>query len=405
MTQTRRGKIGPKAILGMLAACMALQSTVFVMIMPLFARRFEEIGAGVGALGASIMAGALTGALAAPFLGALADRFGRRRIILFSLAAYTLVLGGYLLADSAPVFILLRAAAGGITAGLGPAVMGMVADLSPVERRAQWVGVVNGGISFGWMAGPVLGGVFYDRWGYAAAVGAALVMALATFLIAYALTPAAHPVAQPAGYAGVAAKPSLKSAWRNGWATVTACPPALLHVLWITFAVMFAWAWVEPSFMFYAYQQLGWSSTFLGLVMSAYGVAMMLGEFGLGHLSDRFGRKPLILLGVGLFAAQFIGLVFFRNGAWIAASFVLAGLGNALFDPALSAAVMDATAQERQARVQGVKSAASSLGAILGPGLVAALSTSLDARIVFLTAVGIVVLTLLTTAWFPKSQP
>jgi MFS family permease len=157
--------------------------------------------------------------------------------------------------------------------------------------------------------------------------------------------------------------------------------------------------------MFYAYQELGWTSTFLGLVMSVYGIAMMLGEFGLSRLSDRFGRKPVILLGIGLFAAQFIGLAFFRNGAWIAASFILAGLGNALFDPALSATLMDMTAAQHQARVQGVKSMASSLGAILGPGLAVALTPYLDAQAVFLVAVGIVALVLLTTAITPAVQP
>jgi MFS family permease len=385
------------------------------MILPLFARRFGEIGAGVGQLGTSMMAGALTGALAAPFLGALADRFGRRRMILFSLAAYSLVFVGYLLAASAPAFILLRALAGALTAGLAPAVIAIVADLSPLNRRAQWVGIVGGGASFGWMAGPILGGVFYDRWGYHAAVGAAIVMAIGTFLIAYGVapgtrlalrgperTPAANPVA---GQVGAQARPDQKLAWRNFRAALPATPAAFFQALWISFAAMFAWALIEPSFMFYAYQELGWTSTFLGLVMSVYGIAMMLGEFGLSRLSDRFGRKPVILLGIGLFAAQFIGLAFFRNGAWIAASFILAGLGNALFDPALSATLMDMTAAQHQARVQGVKSMASSLGAILGPGLAVALTPYLDAQAVFLVAVGIVALVLLTTAITPAVQP
>jgi len=55
---------------------------------------------------------------------------------------------------------------------------------------------------------------------------------------------------------------------------------------------MFAWAFIEPRFMFYAYDDLGWSSSMLGLVMSTYGISMMLGEFSLSHLSDQWGRKP-----------------------------------------------------------------------------------------------------------------
>jgi len=46
--------------------------------------------------------------------------------------------------------------------------------------------------------------------------------------------------------------------------------------------------------MFYAYDDLSWNSSMLGLVMSTYGIAMMLGEFGFSQVSDRLGRKPVM---------------------------------------------------------------------------------------------------------------
>ena len=114
-----------------LTACMALQMTSYVMILPLFSRRFTELGAGVSALGISAMAYALTATIAAPFMGALSDRFGRRPVVLGSLAVYVLAFTGYLLARSATVFILVRGLTGALTAGLMPAATGMVADLAP----------------------------------------------------------------------------------------------------------------------------------------------------------------------------------------------------------------------------------------------------------------------------------
>ena len=74
-----------RRVLIVLSVCMALQMTSFVIILPLFARRFSEFGTGVESLGLSAMAYALTSTLAAPFMGALADRFGRRRLVLASL--------------------------------------------------------------------------------------------------------------------------------------------------------------------------------------------------------------------------------------------------------------------------------------------------------------------------------
>jgi DHA1 family multidrug resistance protein-like MFS transporter len=143
----------------------------------------------------------------------------------------------------------------------------------------------------------------------------------------------------------------------------------------------------------------------LGLVMSTYGIAMLAGEFGLSRLSDRVGRKPVILLGLVLFAAQFIGLAFFRHYGWISASFIIAGLGNALYDPALSAAVIDITAPQHQARIQGLKSMAASLGAILGPALAVALIPTFNARAVFLAAIAIVAITTFTTLFAPAARP
>lgn len=86
---TRRALNQPKTML-IIAFCMALQTTAFVVILPLFALRFSHFGAGAGSLGTSVMASAMAGALAAPLLGALADRFGRRPLVVSALAIYVL---------------------------------------------------------------------------------------------------------------------------------------------------------------------------------------------------------------------------------------------------------------------------------------------------------------------------
>ena len=389
--------VSHQRIIILLSICMALQMTSFVMILPLFSRRFSEFGAGVEALGMSSMAYALAATLAAPFMGALADRLGRRRLVLGSLVVYALAFTGYRFASSAVTFILLRALAGAFTAGLVPAVLGIVADVAPLDRRAQWIGFVNGGASIGWIAGPILGGILYDRWGYSLALDVSILVAVVTFTMAFLMVPETQKklVRLEESNRRRFWSSDLKTSVRTFRSTLPPSLSSFLTLLSISFAVMFAWAFIEPKFMFYTYDDLGWSSSMLGLVMSTYGIALTLGEFSLSRLSDRLGRKPVILLGLFLFIAQFAGLAFFRNYILIAVSFVIAGLGNALFDPALSAAILDIAPVEHQARSMGIKSTAGSLGNILGPVLIVLFTPILEARGIFLAATGIVCLSIL----------
>jgi DHA1 family tetracycline resistance protein-like MFS transporter len=374
-------KLNSRKHIFVLSTCMALQMTGFVMILPLFARRFESFGAGVQALGMSAMAYALASTVAAPFVGMLADRFGRRPVILFSLAAYALAFTGYLFAASSLLLIVLRGLAGAFTAGLLPAMTSIVGDLAPEERRAQWIGILSGGASIGWITGPVLGGLLYDHFGYGVPFAGSIVMAviallLAVFLIPETHTPAAHP-----------SRP--RQAWKR---SLQALPTLRIFTLLmvVSLGVMFAWAFIEPQFMFYVYDDLSWTSSQLGLVMSTYGIACMIGEFTLGQLSDRLGRKPVLVLGLALFSAQFLGLVLFRNPLWIVGSFILAGLGNALYDPALSALIIDLTPPEHTAGVLGFKGTAGSLGSMLGPALMVLFTPILSPQKVFLVAAALV---------------
>ncbi len=320
-------------------------------------------------------------------------------LVLGSLASYVLAFAGYLFAPSASVLILIRGAAGAFTAGLIPAATGMVADLAPSDRRAQWIGFLNGGSSVGWILGPVIGGVLYDHWGYEAAVGVSTIIAVATFVLALLALPETRTARDQsaslalAGSSAARRQQGLSPASFRG--TLPGQLSTFLIMLSVVFAAMLAWAFIEPRFMFYAYDELHWSSSMLGAVMGAYGMAMMLGEFGLGRLSDRLGRKPVIVVGLILFVAQFLGLAFLHDYIWIAATFVIAGLGNALYDPALSASILDVAPAEHRAAVMGFKSTASSMGSILGPALMVLFASVLSAESIFFGAAIIVGLTIL----------
>ena len=124
-----------------------------------------------------------------------------------------------------------------------------------------------------------------------------------------------------------------------------------------------------------------------------------------GRVWGRVRRKPVIALGLILFNAQFLGLALLRDYGWIAATFVLAGFGNALYDPALTASILDIAPAEHRARSMGFKSTASSIGNILGPALVVLLAPRLPATGIFLAAAGGVCVTVMVRVAFRHGQP
>ena len=85
----------------LLAASVWLMMTGYGIVMPVFARRLDELGAGVAALGLMAIAFALAQFTLAPFMGNLADRFGRRLLVLLALA-------GLVICDAAVVYFAYR---------------------------------------------------------------------------------------------------------------------------------------------------------------------------------------------------------------------------------------------------------------------------------------------------------
>jgi MFS family permease len=95
-------------------------------------------------------------------------------------------------------------------------------------------------------------------------------------------------------------------------------------------------------------------------------------------------------LGLALFSAQSIGLIVFQDMTWILVSFILTGLGNALFDPALNALLLDITPPENTGRIMGIKGTVGSLGNMLGPGLVVLVTPFVGPRVVFLISAALI---------------
>ena len=77
--------------------------------------------------------------------------------------------------------------------GFMPAAMGVVADIFPEHKRAQWLGILIGSMGAGIIFGPVVGGVLYDGWGFQAPFIVSAVKASTPFVAATILVTETRP--------------------------------------------------------------------------------------------------------------------------------------------------------------------------------------------------------------------
>ncbi len=388
-----------RVIIILLATCTALQMTSYGMIFPLFARKISDFGGSVAVLATSVIAYSLAAVVAAPFMGWLADRFGRRPLIIGSFAVYAAAFAGYYLAASSLAFIIVRGLAGALTAGLGPATMGLVADISPRDQRARWIGVITGGTSAGFIVGPIVGGLLYDKWGYGPPFLASIGIALLALAITFFAIPETH-TKQKRLRAALQQKRAAQLAPRTGTSVsfMASLPHPLLAfatLLLVNLSMIFAWFFIDPQLPFYVFDDLGWSTTQFGAVISCYGWATLIGSLTMGRSSDRFGRKPIIIIGLVLHSAQYGGLMLTDTYLLVIGAFVIAGFGEALVNPALNAAYLDITPEEHRSRAMGIKTAVGSLGSLLAPVLVTIVVGSVSPQGAFLISAGLILLTAL----------
>ena len=385
-----------RQIIALLAVCLALLTTGYGIVLPIFARRLGEMGSGVRDLSLMTTAYALATIVAAPIMGALADRFGRRPMVIGSLLSFALANIGFLLAESTEMLVLMRALEGGFSAGLYPAAQGIVVDVVPKEQRARWLGIVMGGASVGWIIGPLAGGLLYDAWGFEAPFLASAGVGLLACIAAAILVPETRTRAvrqrellQQRRAAGLAPGPPRRESL---WSTLPRPISTFLMLLAVSFTIIFAWSFFEPQFLFYIYDDLQWTSTDFGLAAAGYGVATAIGLSTLGSVGDRIGRVPSIVVGLAIFSVQFAGLIISSSLWLVTISFAVAGLGEGLMRPALGAFIMDITEERHRARVMGYRSSAESLGGVLGPLLAAAIAGMVAPRHAFVGSLLLVLL-------------
>ncbi|MDL1971146.1 MAG: MFS transporter [Candidatus Desulfofervidaceae bacterium] len=127
---------------------------------------FAKLGATKSQIGFIYTSGALAGAAMAPFLGRLADKWGRKVILFMSMGLFMLLFLGYALSKCCFHLFLIQIAEGIAWSAMGTSATALLADVAPVAHRGEAMGIYNTAWSIGWIIGPSLGGISSDHLGF-----------------------------------------------------------------------------------------------------------------------------------------------------------------------------------------------------------------------------------------------
>ena len=287
--------------------------------------------------------------------GALADRLGRRRLLI---AGWTIALPVPLLIAAAPSWAWVVAANVllGVNQGLAWSMtVVMKIDLVGPKRRGLALGLNEaagyGGLALaaalsGWLASEYAARDVLVAGGAAIAVTALVVTAL------FVRDTAAHVAVEQGGHAGadMSRAPALGAAFADGSYRVPGLRACSQAGLVNNLNDALSWGLV-PLFL----AAHGAGPARIGLVAGLYPAVWGIGQIWTGHWSDTAGRKPLIVAGMLVQAAALAALALSEGEIWLAAATaILLGAGTALVYPTLIAAISDAVAPVARAPAVGV---------------------------------------------------
>ncbi len=351
------------------------------LILPVMPDLIEEVG-GLTLAQAAVWGGLLTSAYAvmqflfSPVVGSLSDRFGRRPIMLISLAVMTL---DYLVMAVAGSLWLLLAGRliGGVAAATHSTANAFMADISKPEEKSARFGLVGAAFGIGFVLGPLLGGALAE-FGTRAPFFAAAVLAAANLALGWLVMPETVGDEMRRRFEWTRANPlgALASVGRL---------PGVGRLLTMFLLYQIAFMVYPAIWAFFTTARFGWEPATIGLSLAAFGIAMAAVQGGLIRVILRLlGERNTVLYGLAFNFFAFLALAFVTSGTVALILIPLTALG-AVVTPALQGIMSRSVPDNAQGELQGVIASMASLAMVISPLLmtqVFARFTAVDAAVI-----------------------
>jgi MFS family permease len=342
----------------------------FQLLLPVVPLYAAALGAREAQVGLIMGIFALSAMVLRPVAGDLADRIGRRPLVLLGTAIFLIAPVGYALVGGIPALLVVRLFHG-TGMGFGPTAATVVAtDLTPAARRGAAMGLFGLASAVALAVGPFAGGELVRRVGFVPTFLAATGIEVLALGLAWTLPETRPAAAREGGVTALPATPrvagTLARFWRRWFSTAAVYPSALVLSLYVSYGGLAA---LLPLFA----ERRGLGNP--GLFYTVYALVSLAVRSPAGRLSDRAGRRIVIAPALAIAAASLAMLGFARTqGAFLAAA-AFYGVGFGAAQPALLAMTADRAAPEERGRAMGTLYTAWELG-ISGGAILLGLSAT-----------------------------
>ncbi|HZF16265.1 MAG TPA: TCR/Tet family MFS transporter [Steroidobacteraceae bacterium] len=354
----------PRA-LGFVLAAVFIDTVGFGIVYPPMPKLIMELtgeglSAAAGYAGGLMFVFALMQFFAAPVLGNLSDRFGRRPVLLLSLAGFGI---DYAVMGFAPdlTWLFVGRAIAGVCGATYATANAYITDVTPPDDRAKRFGLVGAAWGVGFIVGPALGGVLGEI-GPRVPFFAAASLALANVLYGYFVLPE-----------------SLKESDRRPFSLARANPvgsirqmsryPIVIGLMGALFFYQIAHDANPATWNFYTMEKFQWTSGDIGWSMAVIGASFALVQMlMIGPIIARLGERRTAYAGFSLYVIAFILLAFAPAG-WVVYAAIVPFAFGTIANPAIRSIMSRAIPANAQGELQGALGSMQSLTAIGAPVL------------------------------------
>lgn len=366
-----------------------LTGTSFTLVMPFISVFVEELGVGPGQVeyyaGLAVSVNALAAALMAPVWGSLADRYGRKPMMVRAAFAMIFTMGGMAFVPNVFWLLALRVL-NGVFTGYIPNATALIASQVPKDKTGYALGTLSTGAVAGNLIGPTLGGILAEMFGvHMVFLLVGLLYAIVVLLTVFYIREDFVPIKK-------GEEMSVKEVFEQ------VKDRQMLVGLFVTSMIIIAAAQAVVPILTLYVRHLGQTDNLLfvaGFIISLPGMASLVTSGYLGKIGDRIGNHRLLLMALTYSLLINVFCVFAENPFQLGLLRFMYGFGTGALLPSVNSLLTKLTPKEGISRIFSYNQLFNNLGSVVGPMMGSAVAAHMGYDWVFYLSSGLVLFNLI----------